>query len=221
MDDDTVGVSTVTPSAEGGERLHCTAENRGNRDVGDVQVDLAGFEPLQIENVFNQRHQTDGIALRERNDLDHLVRQRARGAGREQAEGSANRSQRRAQLVADGGQKPLLELFHFLEAFDGLLGDGLSGFEFEVFLLEDLLDVLALGDIAGSGEHTLQGAIAVVERRRVVGHDGRLAVARPRGELVIGDLFFPQHQLDASSGAPGSVKCFLNGAPISSSACIR
>ena len=157
MDDDTFGASTVTPlCAEGGERLHRAAQNRGNRDVGDLQFDLAGFEPLQIEDVFDQRHQTDGIALGERNDLDHVVRQRARGAGREQAEGSANRGQRRAQLVADGRQKPFLELFHFLEPFDRLLGDGFRGFEFEVFLLKHLLDVLALGDVAGSGEHALQ-----------------------------------------------------------------
>ena len=70
------GVDGDAVCAEGGERLHRAAQNRGNRDAGDLQFDLAGFEPLQIEDVFNQRHQTDGIALGERNDLDHVVRQR-------------------------------------------------------------------------------------------------------------------------------------------------
>jgi hypothetical protein len=202
MDDDTFGAATVTPCAP-----KAASDSIARRrieaigDAGHLQFDLAGFEPLQIEDVFDQRHQTDGIALGERNDLDHVVRQGTRGAGREQAEGAANRRQRRAQFVADGRQKPFLELFHFLEPFDCLLGDGLRRFEFDVFLLKHLLDMPALGDVAGRGEHALQRAIAVVERRRVVGHDRHLAVARARGELVIGDLFFPQHSLDPGSGA--------------------
>ena len=44
--------------------------------------------------------------------------------------------------------------------------------------------------------------VAVVERRRVVGHHGERAVPGARGELVVGDLAFGQHAVDARLG-PG------------------
>ena len=60
---------------------------------------------------------------------------------------------------------------------------------------------LQLGHVARRGEHALQLPVAVVEGGRVVGHHGFLAVPGARGELVVGDLAFAQHALDARLGA--------------------
>src|SRR6187397_3290248 len=50
--------------------------------------------------------------------------------------------------------------------------------EHDVLFLQRLLDALAVGDVAGGGEHALQLAVAVVEGGRVVGDHGLLAVER-------------------------------------------
>ena len=50
---------------------------------------------------------------------------------------------------------------------------------------------------ARRGEHALQLPVAVVKGAGVVGHHRFLAVPGPGGELVIGELAFAQHQLDA------------------------
>ena len=73
-------------------------------------------------------------------------------------------------------------------------------FELDVLLLQRLLEALALGHVARRGEHALQPAVAVVEGGRVVGHHRLLAVPGARGELVVGDLAFGQHALDARLG---------------------
>ena len=44
-----------------------------DQDVTELQLHLAGFQPLQIENVFNQGDQTDRVALSERDDLDAVT----------------------------------------------------------------------------------------------------------------------------------------------------
>ena len=67
-------------------------------------------------------------------------------------------------------------------------------------LLERVIQAFALRDVARGGEHALQLPVAVVEGRRVVGHHGFLAVPGACGELVVGDLLFAQHQLDAGLG---------------------
>ena len=79
-------------------------------------------------------------------------------------------------------------------------------FQLDVLLLQRLLEALQLGHVARRGEHALQAPVAVVERGRVVGHHGELAVPGARGELVVGDLAFVQHAVDAGLGPAGSVK---------------
>ena len=49
--------------------------------------------------------------------------------------------------------------------------------------------------ISRAAANTPCKVLAVVERRRVVGHHGHLAVTRTRGELVVGDLPSPSTRL--------------------------
>ena len=73
--------------------------------------------------------------------------------------------------------------------------------------LQRLLVSLALGDVAGGGEHALQLPVAVVEGGRVVGDHGFLAVPVARGQLVVGDLAFAlSTSLMPASARSGSVK---------------
>ena len=95
--------------------------------------------------------------------------------------------ERRAQLVAHIGQKQALGL---VGGFGGFLGLG------HLFL-----DTLAFRDVAGDGAHAPQFPVTVVEGSRVVGHHGFLAVPGVRGELVVGDFAFAQHQLDGRLGS--------------------
>ena len=60
---------------------------------------------------------------------------------------------------------------------------------------------LLLGDVARGGEHALQPALAVVERRGVVRHHRLAPVFRLGGQFIVGDLAFAQHQFDAFFGA--------------------
>ena len=90
-------------------------------------------------------------------------------------------------------------------------------FELDVLLLQCLLETLQLGHVPRRGEHALKLAVAIVERRRVVGDDRQLAVPRARGELVVGDLALGQHAVDAGLGAAGVGEVALEGAPMSSS----
>jgi hypothetical protein len=89
--------------------------------------------------------------------------------------------------------------------------------ELDVLFLQRLVDALAVGDVAGSSEHALQLAVAVVEGGGVVGDHRLLAVERAHRQLVVADLVLGQHALIAASARIGSVKKFLQGAPISSS----
>ena len=77
-------------------------------------------------------------------------------------------------------------------------------FQLDVLLLQRLLEALQLGHVARRGEDPLQPPVAVVEGGRVVGHHGERAVPGARGELVVGDLAFVEHAVDARLGAaPG------------------
>ncbi len=62
------------------------------------------------------------------------------------------------------------------------------------------LHPLALGDVARCGKDALQRAGPVVKRGRVVGHDRLSPVAVARRQLVVGDLFFAQYELDPGFG---------------------
>ena len=70
-------------------------------------------------------------------------------------------------------------------------------FQLVVLLLQRLLEQLPLRHVARRGEHALQPPVTVVEGGRVVGHDGERAIPGARGQLVVGDLTFGQHAVDA------------------------
>ena len=82
----------------------------------------------------------------------------------------------------------------------GFLRHQLGALQLDVGLLKRLLDELALGDVARGGEHALENPVAVVEGGGVVGHIRCLAVAVVRGEFIVGDSLFSQHQLDGGLG---------------------
>ena len=94
LDDDAV----LTP--ERGQGLHRAAQDRPDRDVREPQLDLAGLEPFEIEDVVDERHQPDRVALGDGHDLHRFAGQRANGPRGQQAERPSDRGQRRAQLVA-------------------------------------------------------------------------------------------------------------------------
>jgi hypothetical protein len=82
----------------------------------------------------------------------------------------------------------------------GFFRRGPGALQLDIFLLQNLIQAFALGDVARCGEHALQPPIPIVEGGRVVGHHGFLAVPGARGEFVVGDLLFAQHQFDTRLG---------------------
>jgi hypothetical protein len=90
-------------------------------------------------------------------------------------------------------------------------------FQLAILLLEHLLEALPFGDVACRSKHPLERPVTVVERGRVVGHDGPRVVPGLRGELVVSDGALGQHPLDAGPGPVRIRKLSLNGEPISSS----
>ena len=93
----------------------------------------------------------------------------------------------------------------------GLLRGGLGALQLDVRLLERLLEAFALGDVARRGEHALQPPVTVMEGGRVVGHHGEGAIPGARGELVVGDLAFAQHAVDARFRTAGIGEVVLEG----------
>ena len=83
----------------------------------------------------------------------------------------------------------------------GLFRRELGALQRKVRFLQRLVENSSLRDVAGRRKHPLQGAVAIVERRGVVGHHRFLAVTGARGEFVIGELGFTQHAFDARFGA--------------------
>ena len=82
--------------------LHRPAQDRLDRDLRELKLDRSGLEPLQIEDVVDQRHQPDGVALGDGHDLDDFVGQRANRARGQKAERASDRGERRPQLMAHG-----------------------------------------------------------------------------------------------------------------------
>ena len=101
--------------------------------------------------------------------------------------------ERGAQLMAHAGQE-----IRFGEV--GFFRHGPGTLQLDVLFLQHLIQAFAFGDVARSGEHALQPPVAIIESGRIVGHHRFLAVPGARGEFVVGDLLFAQHQLDARLG---------------------
>ncbi len=89
---------------------------------GELQLGLAGADAFEVEDVVDQADEAVGVAD---GDLEHLLRllgAGGEGSAGEQAEGSAERGERRAELVGDGGDELVL---HAVEgAALGGVGEG-------------------------------------------------------------------------------------------------
>ena len=101
--------------------LHGAAHDRLDGDPRELQRDRAGLEPLEIEDVVDERDQPDRVALGDGHDLDAFVGQRAHRARGQQAERPSDRRERCPQLVAHRGEKSILQPLDFLEPLDRLL----------------------------------------------------------------------------------------------------
>ena len=85
----------------------------------------------------------------------------------------------------------------------GFLRRELGAVQREVRLLQRLVENFSLRNVAGRRKHTLQGAVAIVEGRGVVGHHRLLAVPGAGGELIVGERGFTQHAFNAGLGTRG------------------
>ena len=141
---------------------------------------LAGLDLREIQNLVDQLEQ---IPARVENlvDAGRLGRRGRRGIGIDQLGETEDGVERGAELMAHAGKE-----IRFREV--GFFRRGFGPLQFDVILLQRVLEALALGDIARRGEYSLQLPVAVVERGRVVGDHGFLAIAGARGQFVVGDF---------------------------------
>ena len=111
-------------------------EQRRHVEVGELELDGAGFELADVEQRIQQsRHRVDGLFLLAQHLAAFLVADHAPQRAVEQAE----RLQRLAQIVARRGEKAAL----------GEIGV----FGFAARFLERLFGLLALGDVADRRGH--------------------------------------------------------------------
>ena len=85
----------------------------------------------------------------------------------------------------------------------GFLGRRFGALQFDVILLQSLVEPLTLCDIARGGEYSLELAVAVMKGGGVVRHDGFLAVAGARGKFVVRDPAAAEYAFDAGLGPFG------------------
>ena len=79
----------------------------------------------------------------------------------------------------------------------GLFRHGLGLLQLCGFFQQHLIHEFALRDVAGGSEHALQPPVPIVEGGGIEGHHGFPSVPGAYGQLVVGNLFFVQHELDA------------------------
>ena len=113
------------------------AEEIADRAHGAVQLGFAGADAFEVEDVVDQAHQAVGVADGDVHHLAHLFGALHERAAGDEAERGAQRGERRAQLVRDGGDELVL---HAVER-------------------------VALGDV-GEGDDDADGAAIVVSRQR-------------------------------------------------------
>ena len=89
--------------------VHRLLDQVGHLDRPEDQRLAPALGALQIENVVDEPHQTVRVAERDAQQICGLVVDLAQNAGGEQAQGAANRGQRRAQLVAHCGHELVLQ----------------------------------------------------------------------------------------------------------------
>ncbi len=85
--------------------------------------------------------------------------------------------------------------------------------DFLVQLADYLLGPLALGDVAGGGEHANDLSRLVPIHRRVVKHRRHISVAVPNLQLVVLDQAFSEHLLVSRSGLSGVAKIICKVGP--------
>ena len=153
---------------------------------------FASLDHRQIENLVDQFQQ---MPSRLENLGDALLlRIRSRRRGRlHQLREAEDRIEWTAELMAHARKKVRLREV-------GLFCGQLRDLQIDVGPLKRLLAELAFRDVPSGRKHTLQNPVSVVEGRGVVGHVRRLAIAVAHGQLVVGDLLFPEYQLDGCLG---------------------
>src|ERR1035441_2596542 len=118
---------------------------------------------------------------------------RQRGGQLHQLGETEDRIERATKLMAHAGEEIRFRAVGFLRG-------GLGARQLDVRFLERLLVAFALRDVPRDGQYALQRPIPVVEGGGVVGYLRFLAVPGARGEFVVGDFLFAQHQLDGRFG---------------------
>ena len=75
---------------------------------GELQLGFAGADAFQVEDIVDEANQTVGVADGDVEHLAHLLGAGVEGAAGDQAERGAQRGERGAQLVGDGGDELVL-----------------------------------------------------------------------------------------------------------------
>ena len=75
-------------------------DQRSDIDATEIEDDPSGLHLLDIENVVDEPHQALAVAVRDRKQTGHRMRQVSGRIAHEKAERAGYRSQRRAQLMA-------------------------------------------------------------------------------------------------------------------------
>ena len=88
------------------------AHHVGDLQVGDLHLQPAVLQPLQVQDVVDEGDEAHAVPLGERDHLARFVGEVSEHAARQQAQRPADGGQRRAQLVGHGGHELLLELLH-------------------------------------------------------------------------------------------------------------
>src|SRR6185312_3213802 len=84
-------------------------EERLEVDLGDLHLGLPPLQTLEVEDVVDQGGEPDRVALREEDEVLDRRRKRSQDARRQEPQGTADRGQRRAQLVAHRGDELRLQ----------------------------------------------------------------------------------------------------------------
>ncbi len=132
-------------------------------DRFDVKLELAGLGALQVEQVVDEVGEAFAVAAGHVEEVLHLRRHGAERARVDQLERALDGGQRRAQLVADGGEEFLLGVVGGLGLF--MLGDQ----RVDVAQVLDVADEEVPAAFDDEGQHEEHGEELEPERRGQLG----------------------------------------------------
>ena len=136
-------------------------------DGSNLKLDLSRLDLLQVENVVDEPDQPIGVLSRNAGEVARFRRQLANGAGLHETERSANRRQRRPQLVRDDRHELALDSIELLPLGD-VAHDAAEG---GPVAIADTLD----GDLDVEGRAVATSAPHVV---RLLGNEADLSSHR-------------------------------------------